>query len=570
MITHTANTYKIRYYFLMGIFCLALLGLIARLAYLHVFEQAFLQVQGDARSTRVVEHSGCRGVIQDRNGEPLAISTIVKAVWIDPKKFATTQAQFDALIGILDISPKDILERLNAHRNSGFLYLKRNVIPAVVDQVLALKVPGLYVKPEYKRYYPTGEVNAHVLGMTNIDDQGQEGMELAYNDWLSGKVKREKIVKDLLGRPIALLEQQKQDKLGGNLTLSIDQRLQYLAYRELKKAVEVHKAISGSVVVLHIPTGEVLAMVNQPSFNPNVRGQMTEDMGKYRNKAVTDYFEPGSVMKAFSMVSVLEHTNVTADTMVNTSPGFMTLKGGVVRDHAGNNGTINAATILQRSSNVGITKLVLAIPDDALWDTYDRLGFGFTTGSNFPGENPGVLSDHVKDRPFVKATMSFGYGLGVTPLQLARACATLGAGGIRRPVSFIKTEENVPGIRVLSARVARDIVAMLNMNVENGASYAKVPGYHVAGKTGTARKLDKDGYYQSGKHLAVFGGIAPAIDAKFAIVVAINEPSAGKYYGNQVAAPVFSRVAAEALRLFDVPPDLIETQGVQVAKLANY
>ncbi len=549
----------------MGIFGVLLLGLITRLAYLHVFEQAFLQNQGDARSTRTIEHPGCRGVIQDRNGEPLAISTIVKAVWIDPKKFAATQEQFDELIKILDISAAEILEKLNTHRNRGFLYLKRNVIPSVIEQVLALKVPGLYVKPEYKRYYPTGEVNAHVLGMTNIDDQGQEGIELAYNDWLSGKVKRERVVKDLLGRQIAFLGEQKQDEIGGNLTLSIDQRLQYLAYRELKQAVEVNKALSGSVVVLHVPTGEVLAMVNQPSFNPNIRSQFTTDRDKYRNRAVTDYFEPGSAIKTFSMASVLEHTNVTANTMVNTAPGFMVLKGGVVRDKE-NYGLISVTTMLQRSSNVGVSKLVLELPDEALWDTYDRLGFGFATGSNFPGENAGVLSAPVADRPFVKATMAFGYGLGVTPLQLARAYATLGAGGIRRPISFLKTDDEVPGIRVLSSRVARDIVDMLSTVIEDGYSNAKVSGYHVAGKTGTARKLDKEGFYQSSKHLAVFGGIAPAVNAQFAIVVTINEPSAGKYYGNQVAAPVFSRIAAGALRLFDIPPDLIETHGVQVAQ----
>lgn len=560
----TGRACKIRYYVLIGGFVAILLGLIARLAYLHVFEQAFLQSQGDARSTRTIESQAPRGMIQDRNGEPLAVSTVVKAVWVDPRKFAATQEQFNALIKVLNLSPREVLSKLNSHRTKGFLYLKRNVIPAVVDQVLVLNIPGLFVKPEYRRYYPSGEVNAHVLGITNIDDHGQEGLELAYNNWLSGKVQKQRVVKDLLGRTIDLLEVKGQDQTNRTLTLSIDQRLQYLAYRELKKAMAQHKAASGSVVVIHVPTGEVLAMVNQPSFNPNIRTNGI-DREQYRNKAVTDYFEPGSVMKAFSLASVLEHTDVNANTMVNTAPGYMVLKGGVVRDIE-NYGLINVATMLQRSSNVGITKLVLDLPDDALWDTYDRFGFGFVTGSNFPGENSGVLATPGPDRPFVKATMAFGYGLGVTSLQLARAYAILGAGGIRKPVSFLKVDEDVAGVRVVSSRVAREVVDLLSNGIENGPSNAKVPGYHIAGKTGTARKLGKDGTYQSSKHLAVFGGLAPAINSKFAIVVTINEPSAGMYYSNLVAAPVFSRIAAGALRMFDVPPDLLETQGVHVAQ----
>ena len=562
---NVSHANKLRYYVLMTSFAVLLLGLITRLAYLHVFEQAFLQNQGDARSTRTLEHRGCRGVITDRNGEPLAISTIVKAVWIDPHKFAATKDQFADLAKILDINANELVAKLNANRNKGFVYLKRNVIPAVVAEIVALKIPGLYVKPEYKRYYPTGEVNAHIIGMTNIDDNGQEGIELAYNDWLTGKVQREKVVKDLLGRPIAYLEQQpEQSKLGDNLTLSIDQRVQYLAYRELKHAVEMHKAVSGTVVVLDVTTGEVLAMVNQPSFNPNIRNHDLADRDKFRNKAVTDYFEPGSSIKAFSMASVLEHTDVNANSMIDTSPGYINLKGGVVRDKQ-NYGLISATTILARSSNVGVSKLVLELPDDALWDTYDRLGFGFATGSNFPGETAGVLTLPARDKQFVRATMAFGYGVGVTTLQLARAYATLAAHGIRRPVSFVKTEGPTPGIRVLSARVARDIVDMLSAVIEDGYSNAKVPGYHVAGKSGTARKLGIDGFYQSNKHLALFGGLAPAVNAKFAIVVTVNQPSAGQYYGNQVAAPLFSRIAAGALRLYDIPPDLMETQGVQVA-----
>jgi cell division protein FtsI (penicillin-binding protein 3) len=558
------TSYKVRYLFLLTIVAVLLVGLISRLAYLHVFEQTFLQKQGNARSTRTVELQGPRGVIQDRNGEPLAVSTMVKAVWIDPKNFAATREQLDQLLSVLNLPKDDFVKKLNFNRNKSFLYIKRNVIPSVEEQVVALEIPGLNVKPEYKRYYPTGEVNSHVLGITNIDDQGQEGIELAYNNWLSGNVEKRRVIKDLLGREIGFLDSGNTEKAGRNLVLSIDQRLQYLAYRELKKAVEEHKAVSGSAVVLSVDTGEVLAMVNQPTFNPNIRNKDI-DINKCRNVAVTDYFEPASAVKAFSMASVLEHTNITAKTMVNTAPGFMVLKGGTVRDLQ-NNGLISVSTMLRKSSNVGISKLVLSLPDEALWDTYDRLGFGFTTGSNFPGENSGVLVAPNISKPFVKATMAFGYGLGVTSLQLARAYATLGSGGIRKPVSFLKVEGEVPGVRVFSTKVSRDIVDMLNAVIDNGPSKAKVPGYHVAGKTGTARKLGKDGYYKDSKHLAVFGGLAPAINSKFAIVVTINEPSAGKFYSNQVAAPVFSNIAAGALRLFDIAPDLMEIQGVHVAQ----
>ena len=429
-----------------------------------------------------------------------------------------------------------------------------------------MQITGINLRPEYRRYYPTGEVTAHVLGFTNIDDQGQEGLELAFNNWLQGKSGKKRIEQDRLGREVENLANISEVQPGNDLVLSIDERLQYLAYKALKSAVEKHKAESGNVVILDVKTGEVLAMVNDPSFNPNKR-ERDLHAKNYRNTAVTDAFEPGSVIKTFSMASVLENTKITAATMVDTKPGFMKLQGKVIRD-VHNNGMLDVASILKESSNIGITKLVLNLQPRELWETYDRLGFGWSTGSGFPGENAGVLSLPRPNQDFVLATMSFGYGVAVTPIQLAQAYAIIGAGGIKRPVSFLKLNEPPEGTRVLNANVAHQVLDMLTIAVEHDRSNARVPGYHVAGKTGTVRKLGKGGY-EEGRYRAVFGGLAPAINPRLAIVVTINEPRTGEYYSNQVAAPVFSNIAKGALRLLKIAPDLIDTHGVHVAHIGS-
>lgn len=561
------NRHKGRFIIIFGLLLAIVMVLGGRLANLHVYEQKFLRDQGKARTVRLAKIPAYRGMITDRLGEPLAVSTPVESVWMNPQSIDVTHPQLATVAKLLEIAPQALQDKINRYASREFIYLKRHLTPALAKQVLALKVPGIYSQSEFKRFYPSGEVTTQLLGVTDIDDLGQEGLELAFDQWLRGKEGRRQIIRDRLGREVEYIAHLDEMRPGGNLQLSIDQRLQYVAYRTLVDAIEEHNAVSGSVVILDVHTGEVLSMVNAPSFNPNNREQFNQTL--FRNRAAIDIFEPASAIKAFSLASVLENSTVTADTVVDTSPGILNLRGGVVRDLQ-NYGRINVSTIMQRSSNIGITKLVLAQPPVELFDTYQKLGFGEYTGSGFPGESMGILNVPGDDQPFVVATMAFGYGLAVTPLQLARAYTILGNGGIKRPVSFVKLDTPPAGERVIDEHVARQVVSLLTDAVEySHLSRAKVPGYLVAGKTGTARKLGHDGY-EKGKHRAVFGGLAPAINPQFAIVVTINEPRKGQYYSNLVAAPVFSKIASHALRLFNVPPDLLQTQGVHIAQNGSH
>lgn len=554
-----------RYTFLVLGISFLFFGLVYRLICLQVFQRDFLQKQGDRRTIRLVNINANRGLILDRNGEPLAVSTPVKSIWANPKEVDLDN--LNKLANLIGLSKFSIKKKLTKYQNKEFVYIRRHLPPEIADNIAELNLPGIYLKSEYKRYYPHGEISAHVVGFTDIDQRGQEGLELAYNDWLRGIDGKKRIIKDRLGREIKNIGDIKAPLNGRELVLSLDQRLQYLVYRELKYAISKHKAVSGSAVVVSIDTGEVLAMVNLPSYNPNDRNKKFV-RSNLRNRAVTDFFEPASSIKAFSIASVFENCKVTPETIVDTSPGIMKFKGGVVRDDK-NNGKIDVLTILKRSSNVGMSKLIQKLPSPySLFDTYNRLGFGSRTESGFPGESIGLLSHKNTEHPFVLATMSFGYGLAVTPLQLARAYATLGANGVRRPISFIKLETPPSGVKVISTKVSRQVIETLSAVASQKMSRAQVNGYHVAGKTGTARKLGKEGYI-TGKHRAVYGGIAPAINPKFSIVVTINEPNSGEYYGNLVAAPVFSRIAQGAFRLYRIQPDLLETQGVFVASSAD-
>lgn len=552
---------------LVGFSCL-LIAIAGRLAYLHILKHDFLRSQGEARTVREVKIAAYRGIIKDRNGESLAISTPVDSVWMNPKLVDPADPKLKQVAKLLDIPFKTLQEKIQYYTKAKkeFAYLRRHIDPKVSMHVKNLQVAGINLIPEYRRYYPSGEVTAHVLGFTDIDDKGQEGLELAYDAWLKGKPGKKRIEQDRLGREVEYLANIAEVQPGNDLTLSIDERLQYLAYKAVKGAVEKHKAISGSAVVLDVRTGEILAMVNDPSFNPNKR-ERDKNGSNYRNSAVTDAFEPGSVIKTFSMASVLENTKITPATLIDTKPGFMRLQGKVIRD-VHNNGILDVGSILKESSNIGITKLVLNLEPRELWNTYDRLGFGWSTESGFPGENSGILTLPKPDQSFVLATMSFGYGVTVTPLQLAQAYAIIGSGGVKRPVSFLKVAEPPPGTRVINANVARQVMGMLSTAVEHNQSNARVAGYRVAGKTGTARKVGKEGY-EEGRYRAVFGGLAPAINPRIAIVVIINEPTTGEYYGNQVAAPVFSKIASGALRLFKIAPDLLDTHGVHVAHNGN-
>lgn len=539
--------------FVLALFACAFGALAWRAVDLQVFNQDFLQNQGDARHLRVVTLAAHRGMITDRNGEPLAVSTPVDSVWANPQELVPAREYLPALAKILEIEP-DHLQRLLAERaGREFVYLKRHVDPSVAAQVRALAAPGVALQREYRRYYPDGEVTAQVLGFTDIDDVGQEGIELAYDEWLRGEPGAKRVVKDGRHSVIETVESIRAARPGRDLRLSIDRRIQYLAYRELKAAVQQHKARSGSVVVLDTATGEVLAMVNQPSFNPNNRTRLTP--GATRNRAVTDVFEPGSTLKPFTIAVALESGKYRPDTPVETSPGYYRVGINTVRD-VHNYGALDVAGVIRKSSNVGSSKIALSLDRADFWSLLSRVGFGTVTASGFPGEASGLLVHHHRWRPIEQATLSFGYGLSVTPLQLAQAYAVFAADGVLRPASFMPLERAPRGERVLSARTAGQINAMLEEAVgpQGTAPAARVAGYRTGGKTGTVRKSIAGGYAED-RYLSVFAGLAPVSRPRLVTVVMINEPSGGEYYGGKVAAPVFSKVMAGALRFLNVAPD---------------
>jgi len=556
-----------RFALVIGAVVLVSLVLVWRAVDLHVFRKDFLQNQGDARYLRIVPISAHRGMITDRHGEPLAISTPVDSVWVQPADFSEAHQAWPKLARLLQLDLAQLQRKVLARKDREFVYLKRHISPQLAEKVMALGIPGVNLQREYQRYYPAGEVMAHVVGFTDVDDQGQEGLELAYNDWLQGVAGSQRVLKDRLGRVVRYVEQIARPEPGKDLVLSLDQRLQYLAYRELKRAVQQHKARSGSVVVLDVQTGEVLAMVNQPAYNPNNRGQFKG--GQTRNRAVTDVFEPGSTVKPFTVTAALESGKFRPTSMIDTAPGRFNVGKAVVRD-ARNYGRISVATVIKKSSNVGASKIALALPDAALWNVFTRVGFGLTTGSGFPGEAGGLLSHARHWRDIEKATLAFGYGLSVTPLQLTRAYSGLAADGIMRPVSFLRVDEPVQGKRVMPARIARLIRPMLEAVIHDGGTgtRARVTGYSVSGKTGTVKKATAGGYSDD-RYIAVFAGFAPASRPRLAMVVTINEPRGKEYYGGQVAAPVFARIMAGALRALNIPPDTAPDTSLKRVALAN-
>jgi len=543
-----------RHWFVLGMLALGGVALIARAVYLQVIDQEFLEKQGDARILRTAMLSANRGMILDRNGEPLAVSTPVDTVWADPRKLAQVPHEFPRLAKALDRDPQWLARRVTSNLNREFVYLVRHMRPQDAARVKALGIPGVDTLREYRRYYPAGEVTGHLLGFTNVDDVGQEGLELAFDQWLGGEPGEKRVMRDSLGRTIEDIERIRAPRPGQDLQTSIDLRLQYLAYRELKAAVQANHARSGSLVVLDIATGEVLAMVNQPAFNPNDREQYLPS--RYRNRATNDFFEPGSSIKPFVVAAGLESGRFHPDTLIDTNPGLMRVSIKTVKDKH-NLGTIDVTTVLAKSSNVGMVKIALSLKPQDMWSELDQFGFGRVTGSGFPGESAGILTSHQHWRPIGQATMAYGYGLSVTPLQLAQAYAVIGAGGVRRPVSLRKVDVPPAGERVLDEGAARDLVTMLEAVVSDAgtARRARVIGYRVSGKTGTAWKASETGGYTTNKYMAVFGGVAPASNPRFAAVVVIDEPTGGAFYGGEVAAPVFSAVMSGALRLLAVPPD---------------
>lgn len=559
--------FKIRYLTLTIILFAGLSSLAWRVLTLHIWEKPFLCDQAEKRTVRIVSVPAYRGMIMDRFNEPLAISTPVDSVWLNPKEFNSEHVEVLKLASLLDISLNDILEKYQRNQQREFVYLHRHVTPQIAYQIKQLGIPGVHLRSEYRRYYPTGEITSPVLGFTDIDDKGQEGLELAFDEWLSGEKGAKKILRDRLGREVQTLQGIKEMRGGQDVVLSLDQRLQYVAYRELKAIVNKSQALSGVAIVLDVRTGEVLAMANHPSFNPNTRVKLFKE-GGFKNRAVTDVFEPGSVMKSFSVASALQSGRVKPTTLIDTAPGWMKVGANIVREDKNHNfGLIDVATILKKSSNVGVSKITLALPAKQLWDTYKAFGFGELTGSGFPGESKGTLMRVSKYSPFVLATLAYGYGLNVTPLQLAEAYSILGAGGVKRPVTFLKQASYPEGERVMEQAIARQIVQMLAGVVTAGSGVkAQVQGYQIAGKTGTAQKVSPQGGYQKNSHVAVFAGLAPASDPRFAIVVMIDDPKGAEYYGSQVAAPVFSKIAQQALRLYHIPFDLKESEDFRIAQ----
>lgn len=555
-----------RHWLVLGALAAAGLTLLARAVYLQVVDQAFLEQQGDARILRKATLSANRGMILDRNGEALAVSTPVDTVWADPRKLAEVPQEFPRLAKALDRDPQWLARRVTSSLDREFVYLVRHMRPADAAKVRALGIPGVDTLREYRRYYPAGEVTGHLLGFTNVDDVGQEGLELAYDQWLGGVPGEKIVMRDSLGRTIEDIEQLSAPRPGQDLRTSIDLRVQYLAYRELKAAVQANRAIAGSIVVLDIATGEVLAMVNQPAFNPNDREQYLPS--RYRNRATNDFLEPGSSIKPFVVAAGMETGRFHADTLIDTSPGMMRVGIKTVKDH-NNLGTIDVTTVLAKSSNVGAAKIALTLKPQEMWGVYDAFGFGRVTGSGFPGESAGILPGYEHWRAISQATMAYGYGLSVTPLQLAQAYAVLGAGGIRRPISLRRVDTPPPGERVIPESVAHELVRMLQSVVTDAgtARRAAIMGYQVSGKTGTAWKASETGGYSTDKYRAIFGGVVPASNPRLAAVVIIDEPSAGAYYGGEVAAPVFAAVMSGALRVLAIPPD--DLQGIPATTLVR-
>jgi cell division protein FtsI (penicillin-binding protein 3) len=563
--------YRFRGHFTLGLLLLAAVLLGWRIVDLHVLRHDFLQGQGDARSLRVVGMAAHRGMITDRHGEPLAISTPIDSIWANPQELLLVRERLPELARALKTDPEKLQQTLASRRGREFVYLQRHSHPDMARKVVSLAIPGVSLQREYRRYYPAAEVTGHLVGFTNIDDEGQEGIELAYDHWLRGQPGSKRVLKDRLGRIVENVESIRVPQPGGSLFLSIDRRIQYLAYSELKAAVQKHKARSGSAVVLDIKTGEVLAMVNQPAFNPNNRRNLRGD--RYRNRVVTDVFEPGSTLKPFTVAAALESGDFSPASQIQTAPGFYKVGTSTVKDSK-NYGLIDVATVLQKSSNVGASKMALALTAERQWDMLTRVGFGEITGSGFPGESSGLLTEHRKWRDIDRATLSFGYGISTTLLQLAQAYSIFATDGYLRPVSLQRVDD-VKSVtdnqrRVMDKDTAVQVRQMLERVVQPGgtATRAAVAGYRVAGKTGTVRKSGVGGYVED-RYLSLFAGLAPVSKPRLVMVVMINEPANGDYYGGVVAAPVFSNVMAGALRLLNIAPDALPETTEQMIAAAR-
>lgn len=545
----------------------ALLGRIAMLQVLPGADRGFefLQGQGNARTLRSEPISAYRGVITDRNGEPLAVSTPVESIWANPQVLLQRPEQWSALSQKLGWNKAELESRLSRFAHKEFIYLERHLPPHEAQEILALDIDGVYTQREYRRYYPAGEVTAQLVGITDVDDRGQEGMELAYDAWLAGESGSKQVIKDLRGRTVKDLGLTKAARSGRPLALSIDLRLQYLAHRELKQAVQKFGAKAGSVVVLDVHTGEVLAMVNQPSYNPNDRASIKT--ASLRNRALTDVFEPGSTMKPLAMVAALETERFKPYTVIDTTPGYVQVGRKTLLDPI-NYGELTLSRVIAKSSQVGMTKLALKLEPSIIRNMYYRLGLGQGTGTGFPGEAVGVLPSYTRWKPIQQATYAFGYGLNLTMVQLAQAYSVIASGGVKHPVSLLRKEAaEVPSETVVDTQYTQAVMAMLRQVVAKGGTgtRAKVDAYAVAGKTGTSHKADAGGYAEH-RYVGSFVGVAPAADPAIVVAVMIDEPRDDKYHGGQVAAPIFSSITGGALRLLQQPPENASAQ-LSVTKL---
>jgi len=542
--------------------CMALL--IFRAVDLQVINKQFLQKQGAKRHVSVVPVSAYRGKILDRHGEIMAISSPVQSIWVNPQELDRTQTQaIQKMVDVLGLSESKIKLFMNPQSKRRFLYLKRRISPVIAKKITQLEIAGVYSEREFKRFYPAGQMAAHIVGFTNIDDKGQAGIEFAYDAALKGTAGSKRVIRDGKRRIIEDVENIKEPIAGKDVVLSIDRRIQYLAYRELQSAFLKHKAKSAAMVVLDAKSGEILAAVTQPGFNPNARRNLKSYI--YRNRAMTDVFEPGSTVKPFVVAAALNGGYVDENIRIVTNGKFKVGRNWVRDGH--NYGTLSLTNVLKKSSNVGVSKIALAMPNDYFWNIYAHLGFGYSANVGFPGEASGSLLDVMKWNDFSKSTLAFGYGLSTSVLQLAKAYTVLADDGILHSVSLLKRDVDEEAKRIFKPDVARKVRKMMEQVVKRGgtAYRARVNGYRVAGKTGTVKKADAGGYSKD-KYFAVFAGIAPASNPRFVIAVMVNEPSKGGYYGGLVAAPIFSKVMTGILRIYGIEPDTEDNMPVLLTK----
>ncbi len=563
--------YPWRFRLVLALLALMVAAIAWRMLDLQVLDHDFLKAHGDARSVRHIPIPAHRGLITDRNGEPLAVSTPVTTLWANGKELQAGREQWPALAAALGQEPKSFAERLEQNKDREFMYLVRGLTPEKGQGVLDLKVPGVYAIEEFRRFYPAGEVAAHVVGFTDIDDRGREGMELAYEDWLAGVPGKRQVLKDRRGKLIKDVQVVQNAKAGKALALSIDLRLQYLAHRELRNALLENDAKAGSLVMVDVKTGEVLAMVNHPTYNPNNRRNLTP--AAMRNRAMIDVFEPGSTIKPLSMAAALETGRWKPSDIVQVGNGTLQIGRYTIRDVSRTQGpALDLTGILINSSNVGMSKVAFDVGGEQLYRVFSDLGFGRDTGLGFPGERVGNLPNHRQWREAETATLSYGYGLSVTAVQLAHAYSALANGGGMTPLSMIRVDDKPHATQVVPGEVAKTVQGMMQQVIEapRGVFRAQVPGYHVAGKSGTARKTSVGSKgYQANSYRSLFAGFAPAQDPRIALVVVIDEPGKGAYYGGLISAPVFSRVMAGSLRLMNIAPDNLPTEAQNSVAVAQ-